>query len=250
MRQSQSLAVGCVRVAGTATPSISGEFQTNVLVMDPIIRASQEGLVSDLRINGQPMMCSDLGVGVRLFDMTAQVEGRRAAGVPVKRRSTWSAALVLAAAGSVSAAWGVDPIPEEEAMEPDDPRVAMRYRYVFGLGSTPIAAGADAVITATCTKPGDLGPLIMYGRLAGALDEVTVTGIEVNGVPLLAGRAPGTAPPFGDEIPLGFFDFARTDLDGRTLLYSIGQNDKLVIRLHNYGAGAHTIDGGVFMLPS
>lgn len=249
MRSIQGLALGAQRASGTATPTISGELQVNALLLDPVFRSSQEGLVTDLRIGGQPTLCSNLGMGIRCFDWTAQVEGRRALAIPAKRKTTWQASFALAAAGSVFGAIGVDPIPEEETLEFDDPRMAPRLSYGFGLGSTAIAAGSPATIVATCRKGGELGPMILYGRAAGALDEVSVFDIDVNGVSLLAGRSGAAVGANIDEIGLAFFDFQRTDLDGRTLNYEIHQNDVLTIKLHNYGAGGHTIDGGIFMLP-
>jgi hypothetical protein len=248
-RQVQGLALGAQRQSGTATPSISGELQVNALLLDPVFRASQEGLVTDLRIGGQPVLCSNLGMGIRCFDFSAQVEGRRALGIPAKRKTTWQASFTLAAAGSVFGAIGVDPIDEAETLEFDDPRMAPRLCYGFGLGSTAIGAGADVEISAVCRKGGELGPMVLYTRAAGGMDEVSVFDIQVNGISLLAGRGGATVGANVDEIGLAFFDFQRTDLDGRTLNYDIGQNDVLTIKLHNYGVGAHTVDGGIFMLP-
>ena len=245
----QGLGIGFPRPgAAAASVSLLSELQINGLLLDPVFRATQEGLLTDLRIGGQPVLCSDLGVGIRCFDWTAQVEGKRALALPVKRRTQVQASFTLDAAGFVVGGIGVDPIPEEEAREVNDPALAGRLSYIFGLGRTVAAGLADFTITATCRKGCDLGAMILYGT-GSALDDITIFDISLNNKPLMSGRGGPTVGPNVDEMSLTFFDFQRTDLDGRTLNARIEQNDILVIKGHNYNAAAINVFGGIFTQP-
>lgn len=245
----QGLGLGFPRSAAAAVGvALNAEIQINGLLLDPIFRSTQEGLLTDLRIGGQPVLCSDLGVGIRCFDFTAQVEGKRALALPVKRRSQIQASFTLDAAGFVVGAIGVDPIPEEEAREMNDPAMAARLSYIFGLGRTVCAPLADFTITAVCRKGCDLGAMVLYGT-GTALDDITIFDISMNNKPLMSGRGGPTIGAAVDEMALGFFDFQRTDLDGRTLNARIEQNDILIIRGHNYNIAAINVFGGIFTQP-
>jgi len=242
----QGLYLGLGRATGAAAFNLEGEVQVPALLLDPCFSADQEGLITDFRVGGQTLMCSDQGVGWKLWHAQAALEGSRAIGIPVPANTKVSVSGTLAAAGTIVGGIGVDPIPASEARVPNAPEVADRLNYVFGLGSVAVAAGADGYLNAVCKRQCTLGPLVLWSPTGAASFDVTVENIEINNSPLPAGRVSGATI---DRAPLPYFDFLRTDLDGRTLNAECGYNHSVSIKLHNYNAGPITVYGGILVLP-
>lgn len=242
----QGLALGLQRVAASATPTLEGELQVDALLEDPTFVSSAEGLVTDFRIGGQPVLCSDKGAGWRMFHSQAQSEGHRSLGIPLKQKQLVSVTFALTGAATTCGAIGVKPIPPGEAVAPNDPSIAKRLDYVFGLGSVNIGAGATGELVATSRREGTLGLLVLYSPTAAAAYDVTVSDITVNNRPLLAGRVSGATI---DRSPLAWFDYLNTDCDGRILACPIGVNETVRVAMLNNNAGAIDVYGGIFMLP-
>lgn len=246
MMAMQGLGLGLGRKTGAATGSLEGELQVASLLNDPIFSANQEGLITDFRVGGQSLMCSDLGVGWRVFHLAAQLEGQRAIGLPVRAKTLVTASYSLAAAGTIWGAVGTDPIPPEEAKDANDPTVSTRLNYVFGLGKVTVPNGAAATINAVCRRSGTLGALVLYSPSAAAYDDIEVRNVERNNATVFAGRVAGATT---DPMPLGYFDYLRTDTDGRMLNLEVAFNDNLTITLFNNNAAPLDVYGGILVLP-
>ena len=242
----QGLFLGLGRSTGAAAFNLEGELQVPALLLDPCFSADQEGLITDFRVGGQTLMCSDQGVGWKLWHAQSALEGSRAIGLPVPANTKVSVSGTLVAAGTIVAGIGVDPIPPGEARVPNSPEVADRLNYVFGLGSVAVPAGGDAFLAATCKRECTLGPLVLWSPTAAAAFDVTVENVEINNKPMPAGRVSGANI---DRGPLTYFDFLRTDLDGRTLNAECGYNHSVAVKLHNFNGGPITVYGGILVLP-
>lgn len=245
-RGRQDLGLGLGMPALSANPTLQGELQVASLLQDPIFTSTAEGLVTDFRVGGQPLLCSDRGVGLRCWDMAAQAEGHRAIGIPCRAKTLVSVEFALAAAGYVVGGVAVDDIPEDEAVDPNHASIADRLNYVFGLGLMTIGAGATTTFTATSRRGCRLGRMILYGTAAGAYTRVGVKSIDLNNSPLASGRVSGSTI---DYLPLGFFDYTRTDIDGICLGADIGFNETLTLTLTNMDGVPYDIYGGIFIEP-
>lgn len=243
----QGLALGLgARKSGAATHTMEGEAQVPVLLEDLIFHSDQEGLIDDLRVGGQSLMCSDKGVGWRAFHTQSQLEGARSIGLPIRQKTTVTLSCTMAAAAIALAGVGVRPIPPEEARDANDPAVSDRLNYIFGLGSTSCAPGVETVITAVARRSCKLGPIVLYPRVAAGYLDLAIRDVSYNNSPLGAGRVKGATI---DELPIGFFDYLRTDLDGRMLDLDVEFNGALTITVFNANAGAIIVDGAVLVLP-
>lgn len=246
MEARQGLALGLGRATGAAAFVLSGQLEVPALLMDPLVMADQEGTIDRFTVGGQSVMCSDKGVGWRVFHAQAQMEGARAMGLPMAEKTVVSIEGTLAAAGTVLASLGVDPIPESEGRVPNDPEISRRLNYVFGLGSVSVPAGGTVEMVATARRHCVLGPMVLYSGTPAAALDVTIENVEVNNAPLPAGRLAGATI---DRIPLVHFDYLRTDLDGRVLHWEIRHNHQISILLRNYNASPITVYGGILVLP-
>lgn len=242
----QGLGIGLGRKTGVATGSMEGEAQVASLLNDPIFASDQEGLITDFRVGGQSLLCSDLGVGWRTFSLAAQLEDQRAIGLPVRPKTLVTIGYTLAAAGTIVGGIGTDPIPMEEARDPNDPSVAGRLNYVFGLGKTTVPNGAEATIAAVCRRSCKLGAIVLYSPTAAAYLDVEVRNIERNNATLFAGRVSGATL---DSLPLGYFDYLRTDTDGRRLNLDVAFNDIITVKLFNNNAAPIDVYGGILVDP-
>jgi len=245
----QSLTLGLGRdAAATTAKTLVGEVQIGCLLEDVIAKASQTGLIDDILVAGQSVMCSDLSADIKMFDPTAYCEGHRGLGIPFNKTQKVTIKATLDANGTFVAAVNVQNLPAEvrNAGIPDVNSLGPRLHYLFGLGKkvVPAAAPSTAIITATASRDVRLGLLSMSAADATILD-LTVQSIKHNNKEFLTGRNDSTI----DEVPLATFDFRNTDVDGRILAADVKTNDKLTMTLKNFNVGDLTVWGGIFCMP-
>lgn len=243
----QALTLGLGRDGAASTvKTLTGQTQVGLLLEDVVLESSQTGLVTDILLAGQSVMCSDLGMDLRAFASNSYCDGHRALGVPFNKTQFVTVKATLDANGTIAGLVNVQGLPEDvkAAGLPDVNALGERLHYAFGLGSVVVPAGGTAFITATATRDCTLG-LIGFSAIAATILDLTITQIKHNGRELLAGRQDATV----DEVPLIGFSHQNTDVDGRILACRVKTNDKLVIGLRNYNAGNLTVWGGIFCLP-
>jgi hypothetical protein len=240
-RNAQGLALGLGRSTGAAAFSLTGTLQIPALLQDLVLRASQLGLVTDLRVAGQVLMCSNQGATLDMFRPDAEVEGQRGLGIPLAAQQVVQCDGTLAAAGTIAGGIGVDPITPDRVVPVN--MLGRALDYVFGLGSSgAVAAGAAGTLTATSRRDVMLGRIVMNSDGGG--DVVTVRSIQVNNIELLSGQSGAT-----DELPVEYFSGENSDVDGLTLAYPVQDNGNVTVTIQNNDAVARTTYGGIFVMP-
>lgn len=243
-REAQGLTLGLPRSAGFPTGTLTGLLQTNALLQDLILNATQPGLVTAIRASGQSLMVSDQGFDLSGFSPASQVEGARSMGITLKTQQPVDVEFTMIAAGTISGGVNVEPIPGD-LVQPVNAQ-GRALNYACGLGLVNIPAGADAALQATVRRA------VVLGRMGLSADanpeDVTVRSMTVNNVELLAGQAAPTSPL--GEVGLGTYGWDCTDIDGSTVGYPCRVNDQISVNLHNYNAGPITCRGGIFILPT
>lgn len=239
-RNAQGLALGLGRSAGAANFALSSTLQVPSLLQDLVLRSTQLGLVTDLRVAGQVLMCSNQGATLQMFAPDSEVEGQRGLGIPLAAQQVVDVAGTLLAAGTISGAIGVDPITPDRVIPVN--KLGRALDYLFGLGSSGAVAAATAgSLSATSRRDVMLGRIVLN---SDAADVVTVRSIQVNNIELLAGQAGVT-----DEIGVEYFGGENSDIDGLTLAYPVRDNGNVTITIQNNDAVARTTLGGIFVMP-
>lgn len=228
--------------AATVAKDLKEEIPNDLLLEDMAITTDTDGLIDDILIGAQSVMCSDLGVGIKLFHPEALLEGARSLGIPLHKGLTVRVKATLSANGCFAAQIGVQPVPDEAKPFPDPNGLGSKMNFVFGLGaSAAMAPGASATITATALRECTLGALVLY---ASAVESyIEVIDILLNKRPMLAGSTPAS-------LNVAALNPFTTDIDGRVLAQRVRPGDKLEIKLKNsHGATASTVRGGIYILP-
>ena len=220
---------------------LRGVIQQACLLQDPLIVPSLPGtgiLVTEFRLAGQSVMCSDHGAPIEMWAPDCVVEGHRGLSIPLAAQQE----VVIEtnqAAGTLSGGVGLRPILPDQVIPIN--QMGRGLDYVFGLGSVVAGAGADAVLVARAQRPCMLGQLVITTTAAPmdiAIRSITVNGIELQGGAALA------------EQSAGCFSPQCTDDDGCVLGFPVSANDTVQIMLHNWNAAAITVSAGCFVLPS
>jgi len=242
--------VGAAPIAAAGTGTLSATAQIPLLLEDLAISFGQgdDFEVSDIKLAGQSLACSDKNMCGKAWAFASQSEGYRSLSTPIDQNQTLEVSISnTGAAGQVFGfACGTTPIAPSEVIPTS--RLGQALNYFFGLGNVTIAAAATGVLSATALRPVTLGRLILSERgKAGIdfseLDDITIDSIKVNNIELLSGNATDNPIP-------GTTCSVYSTLDQDLLLaYPIALNGNITITLTNNGAAGKTISGGCFVLP-
>jgi hypothetical protein len=233
------LGLGIDHAATTAkvlTESLAQDF----LLEDLTLYSDQLGLVTDIRLAGQSVFCSDLACDLSAFHPEAVVEGQRSFGVPLSQSLAVQVSATLIAAGALSGSLGVQPIPPEGKPFPDVASLGKRLNLFFGLGSSTFAAAAINTITAKALRDCTLGRLVMSTSANQA--NLTVNDIRISRKNMLGGMTPAPV----SLMSLGPF---ATDVDGLVLAQQVHPGDVVEIDVENHTAVAAVVRGAIFTMP-
>lgn len=230
--------------AATTGKVLKDELNNDALLEDLVLQASQPGMVDDIKVGGQSVMCSDQSADLSMFHPEAYFEGARSFGFPIHKSVPVQVNVTLAANGTLVGSLGIQPIPEEvrEHGIPDVNGLGDALDVVFGMGSVVVNAGATNTLSAKALRRCTLGALVLSATGGGGTEgiDVEVTDIQVNKKSLLGGSA---------SFPLGTLSNLATDLDGRVLAQEVDVNHQIVIFLKNNNAANITVRGGIWCMP-
>lgn len=205
--------------------------------------------ITDFKLAGQSLMCSDQSFAAKALSNVAQVEGYRSISCPIDQNQTFEVSFENAGttAERFGFAIGATPIPRSEVIPTS--RLGQALNVFFGLGRTAsIGAGATGTFSATALRPCTLGRLVIVedgqaGINLQDLDKLSIESIKVNNIELLSGDSSENPVPAKSCSP---YSTMGEDL---LLAYPISLNGNITIQIKNNDAVAHTLSGGIFVLP-
>lgn len=241
---------GVVINAG-ATGTISATAQIPLLLEDFACTFDQAdaGMISDFKLAGQSLMCSNQDFPVKAVSAIAQVEGYRSISCPIDQNQTFEVSFDNTGTTNerFGFAIGTTPIPRSSVIPTS--QLGQALNVFFGLGRTAaIPAGANGTFSATALRPCTLGRLVIVedgqaGVTLGDLEGIEITSIKVNNIELLSGDGSDNPVPAKVCSPTSTLD---QDL---LLAYPIALNGNITIQVKNNKAVASTLSGGIFVLP-
>jgi hypothetical protein len=235
-RNAQGLTLPLGRQAG-APYNLAGTLQQAALLQDPILMSTNPGQVTQFRVAGQSIMCSDQSAPLIMLAPDCQVEGHRGMGIPLTAQQEVTIATDLAA-GVLSGGINLRPIDPSQVVPINE--LGTLLDYLFGFGVVNAGIGADFILTARALRPGMLGLMVLAADANP--EDIAISSITINNIELQAGEA-------GAETTVDQYGPFCTDDDGCVLGYPVRQNDQVIIAGHNYNAAAINVRGGCFMLP-
>ena len=237
------------QTAAGATITLSATAQLPLLLEDLVITSQQaDGFtVSEIKLAGQSLMCSNQNFVGKGFSYAAQSEGYRSVSCPIDQNQTFEITIVNGAqAARFGFAVGTTPIAQSQVIPTS--QLGQALNYSFGLSNAVVPAGGTAKMTATALRPVTLGRLILSevgkaGVKFDELEEIEIQSIKVNNIELLSGNA--TDNPIPAQV-CSVYSTLDQDL---LLAYPISLNGTIEITLKNNGAADTTVEGGIFVLP-
>lgn len=253
-RDAQSYTLG-LGVGVGANVTLTGTAQQSILLQDLTLNCNlaagglSTGLVTGIRVAGQRVDVTNQGIDIAAFSRISQMEGQRSVGIAIEQQQQFSVDVVPALATDiVGGAVGVDSMLGADVIPVNE--LGFALNFAGGLGSSgAIAAGTAGQLTATILRPCTIGRIGL--TVIGAVADqplVQVRSVSINNLEYLAG-ASGVGTPV-DSVQAINYAFDATDRDGLTLGVDTSTNDVITISLFNAGAGAVTVQGGFFCLPT
>lgn len=232
---SQTLALGGAPAVAVTTFTLSATPQKSVMLGVLNLVTEVDGMISDIKVAGQSVFCSDGSTPIQLFNQYAHAVSERYAGIALGAGLDVFVDGSLDTSGDVSLAWFVDPI--EKAV--DMSQQTEFYNYCFGLGTKSAAASTTETLQQVSTRPCTLGELVAYEKDGNNAD-IYITSIKVGGEELLTGA--------GDQkINLASFNADQPNIAGLDLNYRIGSNVPVAIKFENVHATlAREVRAGIY----
>lgn len=247
LRQGQSFMLGFDDVAAGTAVLLTAKLQQACLLNDLGIDCANPGLVTDVRVAGQSIVCSDSGMPFGAFRNDAGVEGHRGIAIALDQNQEVTINAAPASSAVVRAWIGIDPVSPEKVDDVNN--LADRLNFVFGGGSSgAVAISSSATSTAIARRDCVLGPMLVDYTAAGShiIQDALLTSLKVNNLELMNGIA-------GSEIPLKALAPDATDVDGRTVAYLVQANTAVVATFRNDDADSgdtFTARWGFFCMPA
>ncbi len=247
LRDAQSFFLGFSDAAAGTSVDLTATAQQACLLNDLGVTCANQGLVTEVKVAGQSIMCSDKGMPFGAFRSDAGVEGHRAIGIAIDQQQTVTINAAPASSSVVRAWIGIDPA--NPARIDDVNQIGDRLNRFFGGGSSGACAiSASTESTATSRRDCVLGPMIV-DYLAAAnhiIQDATLTSLKINNLELMNGAS-------GSDVPLSALAPDATDIDGRTVAYLVTKNAAVIATFRNDDADSgdtFTARWGFFCLPA
>lgn len=242
--EAQSLFLSPAKSLAAANANVIATTQRPLLLQSIGVSSTQFGNITDIKVAGQSLNCSDSSAAIGSFLFEAQGAQNRTIGLTINNNQTVSVEAVLAAGGDFGfaiSAYPIDPSQVRSLKEQAD-----RYNFYFGLGTAAPGAAGTATMTATATRGCVLGEVRLSNQTAGGAvpdSDLVVSSFKVSGIEMLAGDT-------NQEVPFSAFTGSSTDVLGLALDYPIEPNAivQVVVENKNGGAAA-TVGGVIFVAP-
>ncbi len=242
--EAQSLFLSPAKSTGAAAANVIATTQRPLLLQSLGISSTQFGDISDIKVAGQSLNCSDSSAAIGAFLFANQGASNRVIGLTIANNQTVSIEAALAGAGDFGfgiSAYPIDPQNVRSLKEQAD-----RYNYYFGLGVAAPAGLGAATLQSTATRGCVLGEVRLVNQTAGGAvpdSDLVITSFKVSGIEQLAGDT-------NQEVPFSAFTGSSTDVMGLALDYPIEPNAIVQIVVENKNAAAAaTVSGAIFVAP-
>ena len=238
-RDSQSFILGSGRAAAAPNHTLNFAAQRDVMLGRCNIHTSPgvglavgSGMINTFTVQGQSLLCSNLGASIRgTFPQLAD-DGANYVGVPLIANGTVQIQTGNYLGGNQSIVGGIFCDPWNTA--------------TLGPVPPPDSIGATVTLNATALRDVQLGMLYLdaYDTVANVYDnsaDVTITSIRINQTEQLTSPA---------GVPLSCFDLLAKDEDMKTLSVIAPMNSTVSITfVNNLAANPVTVSGHFFALP-
>ena len=241
--EAQSFLLSSAKGASGTTFDLTATTQRPILLQSFGFTATQTGMISDIKVAGQSLFCSDQSAAAGAFSFDAFGAESRVIGLTISNNQTVNVSGTLSGAGT--SGFAISAYPIESAQVRNLKEQGERYNYVFGLPETTIAAGSTATMQATATRGCVLGEVRLVNQDATTTtsDNIVISSFKVSGIEMLSGDS-------GQEVPLEALEGGASDVLGLQLNYPIEPNAIVSITLENKaGATAAKVAGAIFVAP-
>lgn len=246
LRLAQSYFLGFDDQAAGTTVNLSATVQQACLLNDLVISCAVAGLLTEAKVAGQSIMCSDSGMPFGAFRYDRGLEGHSSFAIALDQQQQVALTLAPASSAVARASIGIDPVNPSDIEDVNT--LGDRLNRFFGGGSSgAVAISSTAASTATSRRDCILGPMVVDYTAAAShiIQDATLTSIKVNNLELMNGVS-------GSDVPLQALAPDATDIDGRTLAYAVQTNTAVVATFRNDDADSgdvYTARWGFFCIP-
>ncbi len=252
-RNSQGYLLGTVTASTGAGATVTATATAQIpLLLEDFMASFDEAdavMIDEFKLAGQSLMCSNQSFAGKALGALAQVRGYSSISCPIDQNQTFEVTFENSGttAERFGFAIGTTPIPRSQVIPTS--RLGQALNVFFGLGRTAsIGAGATGTFSATALRPCTLGRLVICedgqaGVNVNDLDKLSIESIKVNNIELLSGDSSE------NPIPAKACSPYATLGEDLLLAYPIALNGNITIQIKNNDAVAHTLSGGIFVIP-